>query len=608
MMFLALGVRGYFLTIVVLAVLASLAVVHLVAAPERASAGLAGMATIGMLLLAAVIRGGEVLLRRRIDRLVATARAVAAGDVTARTGWPDAHGELRPMARALDDLAEVVERLALRTQRVLEQVGDAILGVDADERITFINPVAATLLGGPAGELIGRSLHGALRDTRPTGAACALCATLAEGEARHGADGLLVTAPGASVAVEYTCTPKRAGDPDGGVVVALKDIRERKRTDLERQRQRDSLHQRDKLAAMATLLADVAHELNNPLTVIIAGAALLRDSAVDDATRKRVELIEQAAERCVLTIRNFLGLVRQHPETRQEVALERVVKDTLALVAQQLEVDEVTVETDLAPDLPTVSADPHQLHQVVLNLVTNARHALRAAPPPRRLSITTRHDAATGRVVLAVADSGPGVPPELRAYVFRPFFTTKSPEEGTGLGLALSHDIVTAHGGGIRVETAPGGGARFIVELPAGWPPTLGAAGRPRLAPGPRRQGRVLVVDDDAELAGVLAAVLRADGHDVETAPNGAEALTRLEARPFDVVLSDVRMPRLDGPGLYRELERRHPEMLPRLVFLTGDVLGAQTVAFLERTQARHLTKPFDVKQVRRAVQDVLER
>ena len=299
--------------------------------------------------------------------------------------------------------------------------------------------------------------------------------------------------------------------------------------------------------------------------------------------------------------------MRQYPATREEVHLERIVKETLALVAYQLEIDEITVDVALPSELPPGWADPHQLHQVLLNLVTNARHALRSTAPPRRLSIALRHDAQTRQVVLEVTDSGPGVAPELRAFVFRPFFTTKSPEEGTGLGLALCHDIVAAHGGAIRVDSAPGGGALFVVELPLDRPEDTTAAA-PAPATRPARHGRVLVVDDDLELATVLAAALRAEQHEVEIAANGLEALDAIAAGHFDVILTDVRMPKLDGPGLYRELQQRHPEMVDRIVFVTGDILGRETAAFLERTRVAHLTKPFDIKQVRRLVADVLDR
>jgi PAS domain S-box-containing protein len=579
------------------------------AAAGRALAdGAAWMALIGVLGLVAAVVGSEMLLRRRIDHLVATTRALAAGNFGARTGWDDRRSELGQVAHAFDEMAAALESLTRRTQLILEAVSEAIVGVGGDERVTFVNPMAATLLGLPAADLVGRPLHGALREaTAAPGGGCPLCAALDEGAVQQSSDGVLVRPDGTALAVEYTCTPKPDGGRAAGAIIALKDISQRKRAEQDRQRRRDTLHQRDKLASMATLLADVAHELNNPLTVIIAGATLLRDATRDEGIRRRAELLEQAAERCALTIRNFLALVREYPATREDVVLERIVKETLALVAYQLEVDEISVDIALARDLPPVWADPHQLHQVLLNLVTNARHALRTTSPPRRLSIVTRHDAEQRRVVLEVSDSGPGVPPELRGAVFRPFFTTKSPEEGTGLGLALCHDIVAAHGGSIRVESAPGGGALFVVELPLERPenaPPAAVVAVPRQP----RHGRVLVVDDDAELAGVVAAALRSDGHEVEIAANGMEALDLLERRPFDAILSDVRMPRLDGPGLYRELQLRHPDLLDRVIFVTGDVLGRETAAFLERTRVPHLNKPFDITQVRRAVHDILDR
>jgi PAS domain S-box-containing protein len=588
-------------------VLVGVPVPSMVAAGRVVVDGVAWIALIGVLGLVATVIGSEMLLRRRIEHLVATTRRLAAGDFSVRTGWTD-RSELGQVARAFDEMATALEALTRRTQLILEAVSEAIVGVDRDERVTFVNPLGATLLGLPAAHLVGRSLHNALREATATSAGrCALCAALDDGVVQQSNDGILVRPDRAAVPVDFTCTPKRQAGRAGGAVVALKDISVRKRAEQDRQRRRDTLHQRDKLASMATLLADVAHELNNPLTVIIAGATLLRDATRDEGVRRRAELLEQAAERCALTIRNFLALVRQYPATREEVALERIVKETLALVAYQLEVDEISVDVTLPVDVPAVWADPHQLHQVVLNLVTNARHALRTTPPPRRLTIVVRHDAEARRVVLEVADSGPGVPPELRGFVFRPFFTTKAPEEGTGLGLALCHDIVAAHGGSIRVESADGGGALFVVELPIERPEEVAV---PAAVPAPRptRHGHVLIVDDDRELADVLAAALRADGHEVEVAANGLEALELLGRAPFDVILSDVRMPKLDGPGLYRELQERHPHLLERIVFVTGDILGRETAAFLERTRAPHLTKPFDLKQVRRTVHEVLDR
>jgi CheY-like chemotaxis protein len=208
--------------------------------------------------------------------------------------------------------------------------------------------------------------------------------------------------------------------------------------------------------------------------------------------------------------------------------------------------------------------------------------------------------------MLRVADTGPGIPEELRGRIFEPFFTTKPVGEGTGLGLSLCHSIVESHGGTIAVDSEPGRGAVFTVELPPGRcpdpsHPEAAERGLPVVA------GRtVLVVDDDPAVAALLAQMLGADGHRVDTAPDAVGALDRLAGGGYDLVISDIRMPRLDGPSFYREAARRLPERCPPFVFVTGDILGAETLAFLEQTQAPCLQKPFGPEDVRRAVRTAL--
>ncbi len=381
---------------------------------------------------------------------------------------------------------------------------------------------------------------------------------------------------------------------------------ERREAQEQLQRQREVLYQAEKLAAMGQLLAGVAHELNNPLAVVMGQIALLRRSVGEGPLTQRAEKIAQAAERCAHIVKNFLALARQHTPERSEVRLNQVVQEAVELLAYSLRVDNVEVTLDLAEGLPVLWGDPHQLHQVVVNLVTNAHHALRETPTPRRLTLTTRHEPARDLVTLAVADTGPGIPAELQGRIFEPFFTTKPPGQGTGLGLSLCQGIVEGHGGTIRVESAPERGAVFVTELPVQAPPE----GEPDAAIAeavPQVQGkRILVVDDEPEVADVLAEMLAADGHEVETAANGALALDRLRERACDLIVSDLRMPELDGPGLYRELERRHPELCGRVIFLTGDTLSPEITGFLERIGAPSLGKPFTLDEVRRVVQRAL--
>jgi len=365
------------------------------------------------------------------------------------------------------------------------------------------------------------------------------------------------------------------------------------------------LLQTQKVAEMGALLAGVAHELNNPLAVVIGQTALLSHSAPDDRVRQRAQKIAGAAERCARIVKNFLALARQRPEQRERAELNRVVSEALELVAYPLRLDDVQVALALDPELPALWADPSQLHQALVNLVTNAHHALREAPPPRRLAIATRHEPAAGRVVVEVADSGPGIPPEIQAKIFEPFFTTKPLGQGTGLGLSLVRGIVEGHGGTIALETAPGRGTKFIIALPAG-------ASAGTVAPVPAVEEAVdgarrpaLVVDDEREIADVLAEILQTLGFTVDIAGDGVAALEQIAAHAYDVVLTDLKMPRLDGPGLYRELQRRHPALARRVVFVTGDTLGS-TEEFLETLPNATVAKPFDQATVRRALRQAL--
>ena len=362
----------------------------------------------------------------------------------------------------------------------------------------------------------------------------------------------------------------------------------------------------EKLATMGNLLAGVAHELNSPLSVILGQVGLFAPSGVDPNARARVKDIGEAAERCVRIVRSFLTMARRHPPERGHVSLNHVLPDTVELLAFELRIANIEVHFDLAKDLPLIWADTHQLKQVVVNLVTNARQAMQDIPGPRGLGLTTRHDAASRSVRIEVTDSGPGIPPEIRGRIFDPFFTTKPDGEGTGLGLALARGIVESHGGAIEVDCAPGEGTRFVIELPVGTPP--GPVGeRDDRGAAPAVPGKtILVVDDEPAVASLLAEALARDGHKVDLAANGAVALRMLGVREYDLIVSDSGMPVLSGPELYREVERREPRLTRRFVFVTGDILNPRTRAFLARTGAPQLEKPFTVESVKRVVRRAL--
>ncbi len=368
----------------------------------------------------------------------------------------------------------------------------------------------------------------------------------------------------------------------------------------------ERLLQTEKLATMGGLLAGVAHELNNPLTVVIGQTHLLRAGGAGTSLVQRAQKIHAAADRCVRIVRNFLALARQHTPQRGEVRVNSVIREAVELLAYELRTGGIEVVFDLDEDLPVLWADAHRLHQVLVNLIVNAQHAMREVPSPRRLTLATRFDRERGHVRLEVSDTGPGIPREIQPRIFEPFFTTKPSGQGTGLGLSLCKGIVQEHDGAITVESEPGRGATFLIELPVLAPPAAATKAAPAEAlPTPAAKA-ILVVDDESEIAAVLAEMLQRAGHHVDVAADGAMALEMLGRRGYDLIVTDTKMPVLDGVELYRALERRFPRYCRRLIFVTGDVLDPEKRRFLESTGAPCLPKPFDLDEVLRVAHHLL--
>jgi two-component system NtrC family sensor kinase len=356
--------------------------------------------------------------------------------------------------------------------------------------------------------------------------------------------------------------------------------------------------QAEKVAAMGSLLAGVAHELNNPLAVVMGQASLLERAAAGSPHAARAAKIAAAAERCGRIVSNFMALARQRPPERHEIDLRHVILDALELLAYPLHTDSIDVETALAADLPRLWADGHQLRQVIVNLVTNARLAMRGRQWPRLLTISAQPSRDRARVVLEVADTGSGIPPEVQERLFEPFFTTRPPGEGSGLGLSLCRGIVESHGGTITLARGDGSGACFRIELPVEAPPALAvvraAAGAAESAPAvPLAAGRILVVDDENAVAAVVAEMLTNEGHAVVIMDSAAGALDALARGHYDLVISDMRMPEMDGPTLFHEATLRDASLARRFAFLTGDSLSADVARFLHDSGLPSLSKPF---------------
>jgi PAS domain S-box-containing protein len=392
----------------------------------------------------------------------------------------------------------------------------------------------------------------------------------------------------------------------------LTDISERKRVNAEIERQREALRQSEKLTAMGSLLAGVAHELNNPLAILMGRATLLENKASDDAIRSDAQRIREAAERCGRIVKTFLNMARSQGGERRLVQLNDMVRGAVDLMAYALRTSGVEVTLTLAANLPEVHADGDQLGQIILNLLVNAQQA----PGVSRVIVTTGIDqggAGQGPVAwLRVSDNGAGVSGELAQRIFDPFFTTKPVGSGTGLGLSVSRAIARDHGGDLVLEATPAEqGATFVMRLPLSCEPQavpVSADQAPDVEASSSFIARVLVVDDEPELTDVMRAMLESQGYEVLSAESGQVALEILAEAHCDLVLSDLRMPVMDGPALWREVAKTYPGLARRMIFVTGDTLSAGAREFLKETGCACVEKPFAqaelLAKVREALQD----
>ena len=520
--------------------------------------------------------------------LVATGRAMGAVSLSRDRPGGFGKAELTLVSAVLAQAAIALENARLvvllssakrEWEKTVDAISQAICIVDAHGTVRRANRVFAELIQTPVTAIPGRPWLGLVPPawSDPVARAIAEAAPTSV-EIRFGERILLLTTipmaePGAAVLVFEDQTDRR--------------------------RLQEQLIQSEKMSAIGQLIAGVAHDLNNPLASVVGFSDFLAEAGeVPSSLAEPLQVIRQEAERAANIVKNLLSFARSQEGERKRQHIKPILESTLGLLRNQLMAHKVEATLEVEAALPEVEVNGNQIKQVFVNVINNACQAIASDAPSGRIWIAAKR----GRdgIAVSVTDSGPGIAEEIAARVFEPFFTTKGEGEGTGLGLSISQGIVKEHGGRISLETKPGAGATFTVELPIGAAPPRAEA--EPATPGAGRSLRILVVDDEPHILHYMRATLESWGHTVEVASDGTYALERALAEAFDVIICDLRMPHLSGRDMYTRLARQDPRAAERIIFATGDTVRGDTLQFLERLGRPYLHKPFTLAELRSAL------
>jgi PAS domain S-box-containing protein len=517
-------------------------------------------------------------------------------------------------------LGRIESELAVRENEqslatTLMSISDGVISTDMQCRITRMNRVAEQLTGWTASAARGKPVsevfqlvHEETRSPVPDPIAAALDSGAA---VELPGSTLLVRSDGSEVPIADGCAPVRDVNGDlRGAVLVFHDISEAQRAKKLKDAVQRQMIFSDRMAAVGTLAAGVAHEINNPLTyvtgnleLIIEETAKLSDAASAAAKDLQAMAVEalRGAERVQKIVRGLKTFSRADEDRRVVLDVRRVLE-----LAISMAFNEIRHRARLIRDyhaVPLIEADEARLGQVFINLLVNAAQAIpEGGVADNEIRISTSADRDSGAII-EIADTGSGIAAPQLDRIFDPFFTTKPVGVGTGLGLSICHSIIASIGGSIAVRSEPGRGTTFRVTLP----PAPGSSVMPEEnTPVAKKTARasVLVLDDEVLVAGVLARML--SEHDVSVVTKAREALALIEqGKHFDVIFSDLMMPEMSGMEFYAELSRRHPGTTRRVVFVTGGAFTPAAREFLDQVPNPRLDKPFNAAQLRALVQEL---
>jgi PAS domain S-box-containing protein len=489
---------------------------------------------------------------------------------------------------------------------MLQEMDEGYYEVDLAGNYTFINDVICLKCGYSREELIGMNYFVYTPKEDVKNVYSVYNEVYRTGKPRRWYPLVNITKNGNRIFVENSILAIRNSDGEiTGFRGISRDVTERKRMEEERQQLEQKAQFASRLASVGEMASGIAHEINNPLTGVIGYAQLLLQEDLPENVRKDLETINDGAKRVSSVIQRLLAFARQSKPQRTYVNVNDVVATTLDLRGYHLQTSNVEVTAELAPDLALTIADGGQLQQVFLNLIVNAETEMSLARGSGKLKVKT--ELVDNFIRVSFKDNGPGIAEENLERIFEPFFTTRQVGQGTGLGLSVCYGIISQHDGRIYAESKPGKGATFIVELPVLTADKQLELPEQEVAELRKSYGvPILVVDDEQVVREFINKALTEEGHQVDAVDNAEVALKMVKNKKYRIILLDVKMPGMSGIELYKRFQKMDPILARRVVFVTGDVMGSHTLDFLAKTKSPYITKPFDGKQLSKAVNQVL--
>ena len=485
-------------------------------------------------------------------------------------------------------------------------IQESVIATDMEYAITHWNKVSEQIYGVKASEAIGKKLFDVIEIVETSPDKNAKRFKKLEAKDYYQEEQLHRT-KNAEVWVSVSIQAIKSNRKRYGWVALTTDITERRKAEEEKKQLQQELDVSSRLALIGEMASGIAHEINNPLTGVIGFAQLLMNRDVPDDIKEGLGVINSEAQRVAKIVSGLLTFAHQHKPGQESVDVNELILEILKLRSYEMEVHNIKVTNQLAPDLPSTIADGSQLQQVFLNIIINAEQIMIEAHGGGKLYVKTER--LNDSIRISFNDDGPGISKENLNKIFNPFFTTKGVGKGTGLGLSVCHGIVTRHKGKIYAESEPGKGATFVVELSAAADAKQeGKLEINGIEPSNREGTTILVVDDEKAILAFLNHLLSEWGYEVKTVDNASDALDRIKNEGYSVILLDINMPNMSGIELYQHIKDIRTALVRRVIFITGDVMEETTNDFLMKNEVPNIAKPIDIDKLNENINHILTR